>query len=87
MQSVTVARDFCERAGLPALAAGVLPHWFFLEDGNQENQQAIELAEVYDQACDLKSLYWDQLVSRVKDEYPILYVYVMSGHKDGSSVI
>lgn len=87
MQSVTVARDFCERAGLPVLTAGVLPHWFFLEDGNQEKQQAIELVEVYDQAWDLKSSYSDQLVSRVKDEYPILYAYVMSGYKEGSSFI
>uniref|UniRef100_UPI00404754DB hypothetical protein n=1 Tax=Polynucleobacter sp. TaxID=2029855 RepID=UPI00404754DB len=87
MQSVTVARDFCERAGLLVSVSAVLPHWFFLEDGNQEKQEAIKLAKVYDQAWDLKSSYSDQLVSEVKDQYPILYTYVMTGYKEGSSFV
>jgi hypothetical protein len=87
MQSVTVARAFCDRAGLSPLAAGALPHWFFLDDGGEEKQHALKLAKIFDEAFDLKSSYSDQLVSGVKETYPNLYEYVMNGYREGASFI
>ena len=50
MQSVTIAREFCERAGLSPLAASALPHWFFLPDGNDQKKYALKLAKIFDEA-------------------------------------
>ncbi len=85
MQSVTVARSFCERAGLSPLAASSLPHWFFLEDDGDEKQRALTLAEIFDEAFDLKSSYSDQLMSNFKETHSTLYEYVIYGYKEGAS--
>lgn len=87
MQSVLVAQLFCERTGLSASLADTLPAWFFLDEGEQEKRRALKLAKIYDEARDIKSCYSDQLVSIIKDEYPSLYAYVISGYKEGSSFI
>lgn len=87
MQSLCIAKQFCERAGLSVLLAAQLPAWFFVEDGEQEKQLALQLAKIYDEANDLKMSYSDQLVSRVKEEYPLLYQFVLSGYREGSSFI
>jgi hypothetical protein len=86
MQSVTVASEFCERADLSLSQA--LPNWFFLEGHeSKDKRSALRLAGVFDEAHDLKVKYTDQLVSKVKDEYPLLYAYVMHGYKESASFV
>jgi hypothetical protein len=86
MQSVTVTREFCERANLASSQA--LPNWFFLDGHESKNKKgALRLAGIYDEAHDLKAQYTDQLASRAKDEYPLLYAYVMQGYKENASFV
>jgi hypothetical protein len=59
MQSVTVVKVFCERAGLSPLAASTLPHWFFLDGGSEEKQYALKFAKIFNKAFDLKLSYSD----------------------------
>ncbi len=87
MQSVTISKAFCERAGLPDTNAEKLPAWFFINNGGKDKQQAARVAEIYDEANQLKSQYSDQLAAQVKDRYPALHQYVMVRAKESSSFI
>lgn len=58
-----------------------------MEDDGDEKQRALTLAEIFDEAFDLKSSYSDQLVAKVKETYPTLYEYVMNGYREGVSFI
>jgi hypothetical protein len=87
MQSVTIAKAFCERAGLPEAIAEKLPAWFFINNGGKDKQHAARVAEIYDEANQLKSQYSDQLAAQVKDCYPALHQYVMVRAKESSSFI
>ena len=87
MQSTTITVIFCERAGLSKMIAHALPGWFFLTSGKKEKERAQIIAQIYDEAADLKARYSDQRVSRVKDEYPTLYAHVMQGQKEGASFL
>jgi hypothetical protein len=87
MQSTTINVMFCERAGLRKMVAHALPDWFFLESGKKEKERAHLIAQIYDEAADLKARYSDQRVSRVKDEYPTLYAHVMQGQQEGASFL
>lgn len=77
MQSVQIAFDFCKHAGISVLRAENLPHWFFVQEGETQKRYALLLAQIYDEADDLKENYSDQLVGRIEQEYPCLYDYVM----------
>jgi len=87
MQSTTIAYPFCERAGFSSSLVDRLPDWFFLESGESEKQRARVIAQIYDEAADLKARYSDQLVSRAQDEFPALYAHVMQGQKQGTSFL
>jgi hypothetical protein len=87
MQSTTITVIFCERAGLSKMIAHALPGWFFLTSGKKEKERAQIIAQIYDEAADLKARYSDQRVSRVKDEYPTLYAHVMQGQQEGASFL
>jgi len=87
MQSVIIAKAFCERAGLPEGIAEKLPAWFFINNGGKDKQHATRVAEIYDEASQLKNQYSDQLAAQVKDRYPALHQYVMVRAKEGSSFI
>ncbi len=87
MQSVTIAKAFCERAGLHEVMAEKLPAWFFIDDGSKNKHYAARVVETYDEANQLKSQYSDQLAAQVKERYPALHQYVMVRAKEGSSFI
>lgn len=81
---MTLASDFCEHANLALSQA--LPDCFFLAGyENKDKRSALRLAGVYDEAHELKVKYTDQLASKVKDEYPLLYTYVMHSYKENAS--
>jgi hypothetical protein len=54
-----------------------------LENESDEKQSALKLAKIFNQAFDLQSFYSDQSVSKVKDIYPALYAYMITGYKEG----
>ncbi len=87
MQSITIAKEFCVRAGLTGIVPEKLPAWFFLTSGAKDKQHALRVALIYDEALDLKNRYSDQLAAQVKDRYPALYHYVMVHAKHESSFI
>jgi len=87
MQSTTIAYDFCERAGLAPALIDQLPNWFFLADDQNQKRRARHIAQIYDEAADLKARYSDLLVARAKDEFPALYAHVMHGQKEGASFL
>ena len=64
-----------------------LPFWFFIASGSHEKQRAIQFAQIYDEAKDLKNQYSDQLAAQAKDRYPVLYQYMMGGAKESTSFI
>ena len=87
MQSLTIAKEFCLRAGLSEVISEKLPAWFFLTSGVKDKQHALQLALIYDEALELKNQYSDQLAALVKDRYPALYQYVMAKAKNETSFI
>ncbi len=48
MQSVTIAKEFCARAGLSEVIPEKLPTWFFLASGAKDKQHALRVALIYD---------------------------------------
>lgn len=84
---MTIAKPFCERAGLPEAMAEKIPAWFFINNGGKDKQHAARVAKIYDEASELKNQYSDQLAAQVKDRYPALYQYVIVRAKEGSSFI
>jgi len=87
MQSVTIAKEFCLRAGLSEAAPEKLPAWFFLASGAKDKQRALRVALIYDEALELKNQYSDQLAAQVKERFPALYQYVMARAKNETSFI
>ncbi len=87
MQSTTIAKEFCTRAGLSNVTPEKLPPWFFLASGEKDKQYALRAALIYDEALEFKNQYSDQLVAQVKDRYPALYQYVMARAKNETSFI
>lgn len=85
MQSTTIAKKFCERAGLSNVTPEKLPPWFFLASGEKDKQYALRAALIYDEALEFKNQYSDQLAAQVKDRYPALYQYVMVRAKNETS--
>lgn len=87
LQSTTIAEEFCERAGIAHNVAYKLPSWFFLDEGIEEKNRAHLIAQIYDEAADFKSRFSDQLVSRVSEQFPALYAYVMQGQPASASFL
>lgn len=87
MQSLTIAKEFCLRAGLLGVVPEKLPAWFFLASGAKDKQHALRIVQIYDEALELKNQYSDQLAAQVKDRYPALYQYVMVRAKHETSFI
>lgn len=87
MQSTTIAKEFCTRAGLSGVVPEKLPPWFFLTSGEQDKQYALRAALIYDEALEFKNQYSDQLAAQVKDRYPAMYQYVMARAKNETSFI
>ena len=87
MQSTIIAQPFCERAGISPKIAHQLPNWFFLDDGMGEKRRSAKIAQIYDEAADLKARFSDHLVSSAKEQYPTLYAYVMQGQTEGASFL
>jgi hypothetical protein len=53
MQSLTIAKEFCLRAGLSEVMPEKLPAWFFLTSGAKDKQHALQFALIYDEALEL----------------------------------
>ena len=66
MQSVIIAKAFCERAGLPEGIAEKLPAWFFINNGGKDKQHATRVAEIYDEATALKNQYLISLQRKLR---------------------
>lgn len=85
MQSPNVRAQFAELAQMDAITGHNLPSWFFQEPEHPEKAKAIFVAEVWDEASELKAYYSDRLVAEVQTRYPNLHRYVMQSEKVGTS--
>jgi len=87
MLSTHIARKFSQEAGLGELAFMSLPHWYFLESGDDQKEWAIYIDQVQDQALTLKDNFQDRLVPTIEKDYPSLYQYVMNGQPSNASIL
>ncbi len=79
MQSADVAQQFARHAGLSAMAATIMPAWYFSDSGAREKRVAANVLKVYEQADQLRREYTDQIAPHIKTRYPNLYDYLMEG--------
>ena len=79
MQSADVAQQFARHAGLSAMAATMMPAWYFSDSGAREKRVAANVLKVYEQADQLRREYTDQIAPHIKTRYPNLYDYLMEG--------
>ena len=79
MQSADVAQQFARHAGLSAMAATMMPAWYFSDSGAHEKKIAAQVLRVYEQAEQLRAEYSDQIAPHIKTRYPDLYHYLMEG--------
>ena len=87
MLSVNIARKFAQEAGFEDLAFLYLPHWYFLESGNEEKEFAIYIDRVQEEALTLKENFHDRLVPSIAKDFPNLYQYVMEGLPNNTSIL
>ena len=79
MQSADVAQQFARHAGLSAMAATMMPAWYFSDGGAREKRIATSILKVFEQAEQLIQEYSDQIAPHIKTRYPNLYDYLMEG--------
>ena len=89
MQSLDIAREFAQLAGMSSSAFLSLPSWFFQDDelGMQEKKWALYIDLVLSEAKHLRAHYADRLVPHIEQEYPNLFYHIMRGQKAGSSFL
>ena len=79
MQSADVAQQFARHAGLSAMAATMMPAWYFSDGGVREKRIAASILKVFEQVEQLIHEYSDQIAPHIKTRYPDLYAYLMEG--------
>lgn len=87
MLSTNIARKFAQEAGFEDLAFMYLPHWYFLESGDDEKAFAIFIDCVQEEALRLKEHFHDRLVPTIEKDFPHLYQYVMDGQPSNASIL
>lgn len=89
MQSLDIAREFAQLAGMSSTAFLSLPSWFFQDDeyGVQEKKWALYIDLVQSEAKHLRVHYSDRLVPQIESEYPNLFHFIMKGQKAGTSFL
>ena len=89
MQSLDIAREFAQLAGMSSTAFLSLPSWFFQDDefGLQEKKWALYIDLVQSEAKHLRAHYSDRLVPQIESEYPNLFHFIMKGQKAGTSFL
>ena len=79
IQSADVAQQFARHAGLSAMAATMMPAWYFSDGGVREKRIAASILKVFEQVEQLIHEYSDQIAPHIKTRYPDLYAYLMEG--------
>ena len=87
MQSLDIAHEFVDRAGLPDARPSLLPAWFFMEDDGGEKKRAILIDTIWEQAEQLRVQFRDAIVPQISQLYPELYAYVMQGQAPNASFL
>ncbi len=89
MQSLDIAREFAQLAGMSSTAFMTLPSWFFQDDafGRQEKKWAVYIDLVQAEARHLRQHYSDRLVPQIQEEYPNLFHHIMQAQKVGASFL
>ena len=89
MQSLDIAREFSQLAGMSSTAFMTLPSWFFQEDelGIDQKKWAVYIELVQAEARHLREHYSDRLVPQIEQEYPNLFHFIMQGQKVGTSFL
>jgi len=87
MQSLDIAHEFVERAGLTDARPSILPPWFFMEDDGGEKDRAILIDQIWGQAEQLRLKFCDAIVPKIAQLYPDLYKYVMQGQQPNASFL
>lgn len=84
MQSLDIAREFANQAGINSILVISLPSWFFKEEESSEKEYAQKIYRAWRESHTLKSLYSDQLSAHIAQQFPGLYAYVMEGQRQGT---
>lgn len=87
MQSLDIADEFVQMAGLKNVRADVLPPWFFMGDDEGQKKFAVLIDLIWQQASALKSQFSDRIVPQIAQLYPELYAYVMKGQAPNASFV
>ncbi|CAB4813563.1 unannotated protein [freshwater metagenome] len=87
MLSTDIARQFVQEAGFAELSFLYLPHWFFLESGQDEKDYAIFIDRVQEEALKLKANFHDQIVPTIAQKFSNLYQYVMENQPSHASIL
>jgi hypothetical protein len=87
MQSLNIAHEFVERAGLTDARPSILPPWFFMEDDGGEKNRAILIDQIWGQAEHLRVKFRDAIVPQISQLYPELYAHVMQGQQPNASFL
>jgi len=87
MQSLNIAHEFVDRAGLTDARPSILPPWFFMEDDGGEKNRAILIDQIWEQAEQLRIKFSDAIVPKIAQLYPDLYKYVMQGQQPNASFL
>lgn len=89
MQSLDIAREFTQLAGMPSATSLSMPSWFFQDDelGVQEKKWAVHIDLVQAEARHLRQHFSDRLVPQIEQAYPNLFHYLMQGQKAGTSFL
>ena len=87
MQSLNIAHEFVERAGLTDARPSILPAWFFMEDDGGEKNRAILIDQIWGQAEHLRVKFRDAIVPQISQLYPELYAHVMRDQAPNASFL
>ena len=87
MQSLDIAHEFVDRAGLPDARPSLLPAWFFMEDDGGEKKRAILIDTIWEQAEQLRVQFRDAIVPQISQLFPELYAHVMRGQAPNASFL
>ena len=86
-----ISREFARRSGLGVIDDSQIPLWFFEEPYDGPIKQTCPyLAQVIEEAYELKAKFSDRLFAEIEERFPALYGYVMHDQRPGvafSSVI
>ena len=87
MQSLNIAREFVDRAGLTDARPSILPPWFFMEDDGGDKDRAILIDTIWGQAEQLRVKFSDAIVPKIGELFPELYAHVMRGQAPNASFL